>query len=112
MSNSSGKRIMTIIRQCSLGVLTARMTPTEQAGQMSWYVSASRGTQNHNGKLDSIWFGSYWCSAGKASGLPAHAPEQGGAHDAQGLIMKSVTNSASNDAGDCLTQVELVRQTH
>ena len=43
MSNSSGKRIMTTIRHCSLGELTARMTPTEQARRKSWYVSASRG---------------------------------------------------------------------
>ena len=48
----------------------------------------------------------------KPVAFPAHAPEQVGAHDAQGLMMKSVTNSATNDAGDCLTQVELVWQTH
>ena len=47
----------------------------------------------------------------KPKAFPAHAPEQEGAHDAQGLIMKSVTNSATNDAGDCLTHVELVWQT-
>ena len=43
MSNSSGKRIMTTTRQYCLGVLTAHMTPTAQAGRKSWYVSASRG---------------------------------------------------------------------
>ena len=45
MSNSSGKRIMTTTRQCCLGVLTARMTPTAQAGWKSWYVSAPRGRE-------------------------------------------------------------------
>ena len=43
MSNSSGKRIMTTTRQCCLGILTARMTPTAQTGRKSWYMSASRG---------------------------------------------------------------------
>ena len=68
-----------------LGVLTARMTPTAQAGRKSWYESAPRGRRrknaptqrsatsppedtdadqarkdndNQSGKLTSIWFGS------------------------------------------------------
>ena len=34
--------------QRCLGVLTARMTPTAQAGRKSWYVSASRGMRRKN----------------------------------------------------------------
>ena len=45
MSNSSGKRIMPTTRQCCLGVLTARMTQTAQAGRKSWHVSAPRGRE-------------------------------------------------------------------
>ena len=75
-------------------------------------VSLSRDPKPQYGKLDSIWFGSYWCGAGKANGFSRTCPQTGGAHDAQGLIKKSVTNSPTNNAGDCLTQVELVWQTH
>ena len=50
MSNSSSKRIITTTRQCCLGVMTARMTPTAQADQKSWYVSASQGREG--GKRD------------------------------------------------------------
>ena len=56
MSNSSAKRIMTTIRHCNLGVLTSRMTPTEQAGRKSWYVSSVREGKNSKGKFENIWF--------------------------------------------------------